>query len=127
MLATSAKIKQLRKAAGLTQEELGKKIGVTKATVNRYESQVISNITRPMIEKLAEALDCSPAYLMGWEDKSVTVSGTNNNVVNNSENVNINTILSQEEQELIRIYRSLTVKGRMEMLNNAFALEENNK
>ena len=32
------RIRNLREKCSLTQEEVGKKIGVTKATVNRYET-----------------------------------------------------------------------------------------
>lgn len=63
-----SKIYDLRKRRGLTLEELGAKIGVTKATAQRYESGEIPNIKRPTIEKLAQTLDTSPAYLMGWAD-----------------------------------------------------------
>ena len=61
------RIKSLRESNGLTQEELGKVIGVNKATVNRYETGVI-DIKRTVAIKLAEALNTSPAYLMGWEE-----------------------------------------------------------
>ncbi len=61
------RIKSLRESNGLTQEELGKAIGVNKATVNRYETGVI-DIKRTVAIKLAEALHTSPAYLMGWEE-----------------------------------------------------------
>lgn len=60
------KIKYLRSRQGLTLEELGNRIGVTKATAQKYESGEIPNIKRQMIEKLAYALDTTPAYLMGW-------------------------------------------------------------
>ena len=35
------KIRELRKAAGRTQEELAKAIGITHATLSRYESGTI--------------------------------------------------------------------------------------
>ena len=61
------RIKTLRENNQLTQEALGKAIGVNKATVNRYETGVI-DIKRTIAIKLAEALNTTPAYLMGWED-----------------------------------------------------------
>lgn len=61
-------IKKRRLDLGLTMEELGKKIGVSKATIQRYESGEIKNVRRDKIAKLANALDTTPAYLMGWED-----------------------------------------------------------
>lgn len=61
-------IKKRRLDLGLTMEELGKKIGVSKATIQRYESGEIKNVRRDKIAKLADALETTPAYLMGWED-----------------------------------------------------------
>lgn len=51
-----------------TLEELAKKVGTSKQTIQRYESGIISNIPSDKIELLAKALDTTPAYLMGWED-----------------------------------------------------------
>lgn len=59
------RIKARRKDVGMTQEELGKKIGVTKATINKYETGVVINMKRPTIEKIAKALDVDPGYLVG--------------------------------------------------------------
>lgn len=63
-----SRIHTLRKRKDMTLEELGTKVGVAKATVQRYESGEIPNIKRQMIEKLAQALGTTPAYLMGWAD-----------------------------------------------------------
>ncbi len=62
------RIKHKRLEADLTLEELGKHAGVNKATIQRYESGVITNIPSDKIESIAKALGCSPAYLMGWEE-----------------------------------------------------------
>lgn len=118
------KIKMLRKRRNMTQEELGDKIGVTKATINKYETGVVVNLRRPTIEKLAHALDTSPAYLMGWVDENngnnISVNGSNNGGIHISNGRD----LSKEEKELLRIYASLDVRKRMDLLNYAFELEE---
>jgi transcriptional regulator with XRE-family HTH domain len=64
------RIKEMRLKKDLTLEEVGKKLGISKATLQRYESGVITNIPSDKIENLAKILDCSPGYLMGWEDKA---------------------------------------------------------
>lgn len=64
------KIKYLRKKSNLTLEEVGEKVGVGKSTVRKWENGQIANMRRDKIAKLAEALNCSPAYLMGWEDET---------------------------------------------------------
>ena len=49
-------IKQKRKENGMTLEQLGKRVGVSKMTVLRWESGEIKNIRTDKIEKLASAL-----------------------------------------------------------------------
>lgn len=63
-------IKHARKAAGLTQEDIAKEIGVSKQTVQKYESGVITTISSDKIEIIAKLLKTTPAKLMGWEDGS---------------------------------------------------------
>lgn len=57
-----------RKKVNKTLEEVAKEVGVSAATISRYESGEIENIRRDKIAKLARALDVTPAYLMGWEE-----------------------------------------------------------
>lgn len=65
------KIKHLRKKQGISQIDFATKIGISKQTLYKYENNVITNIPSNNIEKSAKLLNCSPAYLMGWEtDKS---------------------------------------------------------
>ena len=63
------KIYNLRVQKGLTLEELGNMVGVGKSTVRKWENGMIANMKRDKILKVSEALDTTPAYLMGWEDK----------------------------------------------------------
>ena len=63
------KIKFLRMRQGMTLEELGLKVGVGKSTVRKWETGQIANMRRDKIASLADALNVSPSYLMGWEDE----------------------------------------------------------
>lgn len=65
-MTTGERIKQLRIAKGLSQEELGAMIGVQKAAVNKYEKNIVVNLKRSVMEKLAAALDADPVYLFGF-------------------------------------------------------------
>ena len=66
-MTTGERIKALRIAKGWSQEELGKKIGVQRAAINKYEKGVVVNLKRDVIAKLASALDASPIDIMGFE------------------------------------------------------------
>lgn len=56
-----------RKHCKMTLAEAGDQIGITKATLQRYESGAISNIPFENIEKLAGIYHTTPTQLMGWE------------------------------------------------------------
>lgn len=62
------KIKALRLELGATLEDIGNQVGVSKATVQRWESGDIANLRRDKIAKLAKALHTTPSYLLGWDD-----------------------------------------------------------
>lgn len=68
-MTTGERIKERRKALGMTQEELGRKLGVQKAAISKMEKNIVVNLKRDVISSLCEALDCSPSYLMGWDEE----------------------------------------------------------
>lgn len=61
------KIRAAREAAGLTQEELGKKCGTTKQTIYKYEIGKITNIPLDRLEKIANIVGVTTTSLLGWE------------------------------------------------------------
>lgn len=65
-------IKYKRTESGMTLEDVASKTGVSRQTIQRYESGVISNIPSDKIEKIANALHTTPSYLMGWENTEQT-------------------------------------------------------
>lgn len=52
---TGKLIRETRKAKGLTQKELGLKMGVTESTVNKYEAGK-QNLSLETVQKIANAL-----------------------------------------------------------------------
>lgn len=63
-------IKEKRISRGLTMKDIAQKVGVSEATISRWESGDIENMKRDKIVKLADALGVSPAVIMGWETPS---------------------------------------------------------
>lgn len=57
-------IKKRRQEVHMTLEEVAKIVGVSRQTIQRYESGIIASIPSDKIEKLAIALRTTPAYLM---------------------------------------------------------------
>ena len=64
----SSVLKAKRKELGLTLAQIAEKIGVTEATVQRWESGNIKSLRHERIAKLADILGVTPAVLMGWDE-----------------------------------------------------------
>ena len=64
------RIKLRRIELGLSADELAERIQKNRATVYRYEGDEIANLTLDVVSSLAKALQCSEAYIMGWDEKS---------------------------------------------------------
>ena len=62
------KIRRARDAAGLTQDELARAVGTTKQTIYKYEMDIITNIPWSRLERIAQKLGVSSAYIMGWSE-----------------------------------------------------------
>lgn len=63
-------LKERRVELGYTMKELANLVGVSEATISRWESGDIANMRRDRIAKLAQALKISPAVIMGWDNSS---------------------------------------------------------
>lgn len=61
------RIRELRERAGLTQEELGRRVGTTKQTIFKYETGKIGNIPYSRLLDIATALGAEPWDILGWK------------------------------------------------------------
>jgi transcriptional regulator with XRE-family HTH domain len=61
------RIKDLRKAMGWTQSQLGKKINASKSTVSEYESET-HQLDPALICTLCDIFGCTADYLLGRSD-----------------------------------------------------------
>ena len=62
------RIRECRRKAGLSQEELGIILGVKSAAIGKYEKGIVENIPRSSIAKMAELFNVKPSWLMGYDD-----------------------------------------------------------
>lgn len=69
-------LKDRRLELQLTLEDVAKRVGVSPATISRWESGDIANMRRDRIAALAEALQISPAVIMGWDVDTPIPPGT---------------------------------------------------
>ena len=101
------KIKYLRTLNNMSQEELGKRIGVQRAAINKYEKGSVTNIPIATIEKLAQIFDVSPTYLVGWD-------GTESNPLSAEVKVlqGVKRFYGNDVVEIIEIYTQLNQVGK---------------
>ncbi len=71
VMTVGDRIKKLREKRGINQIDFATKIDVSKQTLYKYENNIITNIPSNKIESAAKILNCSPSYLMGWENTKI--------------------------------------------------------
>lgn len=86
-------IAKRRKELCLTLEDVGRSVGVTKATVLRWESGAIHSMKRDRISALAAVLQLDPSTLVQSTE-----------------------VLTEEEKKLLSTYRSLGPEGKQYLL-----------
>ena len=67
------RIKERRLKLEMSYQDLSNATGISKSTLQRYETGYIKKVPINQIEILAKALHTTPSYLMGW-DNTVTES-----------------------------------------------------
>lgn len=106
-------IRSLRKEAGLTQEELGLKIGLKKSAIAKYENGKVKNIKRSTIKEMANLFNVSPIYIMGLSNnKYAGLQSTEDN-------------LSDFNIRLLKYADGLTKIGQKKVLDYAKDLSTN--
>lgn len=79
--STGQRIKFRRKQLSISAEKLASIIGVSPATVYRWEKGEIEKVSSAIINPLADALHTTPAFLMGWNDDPDSVIEDTKSVV----------------------------------------------
>ncbi len=60
------KLLAARQAAGMTQQDVADRVGVTKQTIFKYENGIITNIPLDKLQAITDVLGVDPAVVMGW-------------------------------------------------------------
>ncbi len=102
-------IRKLRLERGMTQEQLGKVIGVQKSAIRKYENGSVQNIKRSSIKKLADFFGVSPSYLLGYAEEETDAP------------------VSEIEEELISLSRKMTTAQRVRLLSYAYDILKEEK
>lgn len=105
------RIKELRTLAGMSQEELGKRVGVQRAAINKYEVGSVTNIPLATIEKMANVFDVSPTYIVGWDNTSSNPLSAEVKVLKG-----VQTFYGKDAVDLLEAYTTLSKEGQKRVL-----------
>ena len=67
------RIKERRLELEMSYQDLSDATGISKSTLQRYETGYIKKVPINQIEVLAKALNTTPSYLMGWDNSESKV------------------------------------------------------
>ena len=76
-MTTGERLKFRRKEIGLSAESVAEQLGVSPATIYRYENGDIEKVPVDSLAVLAKILRTTPAYLMGWESQPTWTESDN--------------------------------------------------
>lgn len=65
------RIKKIRTDIGMSADQLAEKLGKNRSTIYRYESGDIENMPIDVLQPIADALNTTPAHLMGWDVEEI--------------------------------------------------------
>lgn len=100
------RIRRLRLQKAMTQDELAKKVGYTsRSSINKIEKGMV-DLPRSKIVELAEALDTTASYLMGWEEEAKPTTSIFDNF-NLQLFASSTPQLTESEQALIDLFRQV--------------------
>lgn len=106
------RIKSRRKELELSADDVAAALGVSRATIYRYESADIEKLPTQIIAPLSKILRCSPAFLMGWTDDPSFQYGND-------------VLLSPLERQIIARFRLLS-DGERNMFLRSLGLDDTN-
>ena len=108
------RIKYLRQLADMSQEELGKRVGVQRAAINKYEKGSVTNIPIATIEKIALIFNVSPTYIVGWDNVEVNTLSAEVKVLQG-----VKHFYGADTVGLIELYTQLSTQGKKRVFQYA--------
>lgn len=105
------RIKELRTLANMSQEELGKRVGLQRAAINKYEKGTVENIPIKTIENIANVFDVSPTYIVGWDNHSSNPLAMEVKVIQG-----VQRFFGADSVELLELFVDLNPKGKRRAL-----------
>ncbi len=119
-MTVGEKISLRRKKLGLTLEDVGNAVGVSKSTVKKWESGFIANMRRDKIAALAKILQMNPSEFINSDDVYYEKGSDMKNSLSESELYKeINKIFGKKVVDLVQIFVNFNEEGQEKLLDTA--------
>lgn len=127
-MTTGQRIQQARKMAGLSQRELGEKMGLSASMIGQWEN----DLRNPKIEtvtRIAKVLDVDPGLLLGNNEQMYHTSGYISGVRDVTDGLMLDFkrrgyTFSEQEQALVAGFNMLTEEGQAKAAERVKELTE---
>ena len=110
MNITAVRLRRTRRLKSMSQQELADKVGVSKATICRYERGKVENIKKGVLAKIAAELGVSYQYLLDIDLPAYYVE--------DDENAKIERIIGNKIHEYLDNYEKMDEQGRRMIREN---------
>lgn len=121
-MSIGQRIKSRREELGMSQEDLAHKIGYkSKSSINKIELD-IQQLRQSKIKQIADALETTTDYIMGWSEKEKGETQEQHTVTDLIKNQ-----YGSDVYELVQLYSKLNEAGKkkiMEELRDTAELEK---
>ncbi|WP_419757367.1 helix-turn-helix domain-containing protein [Acidisoma sp.] len=97
----ASRIREARRALGLTQDELARRVGVSRSAIAQWETDRTGQV-RANLARVAAVLGVSIGYLVSGESEAGLIN-----------------VETPDERALLSLYRQIREPGRSELLRNA--------
>src|SRR3972149_7861123 len=112
-MSINARVRQARKAAGISQSRLAQILGVTRSACSQWESVQGTVPRRERLEQLANLLGVSYEWLAtGVKTKGEKQAFS----IKEDAPSTYKTAMTRDQEELLRLYNALSVKARIALM-----------
>ena len=119
MNSPGTKIKELRLLSGMSQEELGRRVGVQRAAIQKYEKGSVTNIPLTTIEKIADVFEVSPTYIVGWDNAESNPLAAEVKVIHG-----VQRFYGKEAVEVLEGFTTISKQGKKRVLQYVHDMHE---
>ena len=103
----------------MSQEELGRRVGVQRAAIQKYEKGSVTNIPLTTIEKIADVFEVSPTYIVGWDSKESNPLAAEVKVIHG-----VQRFYGKEAVEVLEGFTTISKQGKKRVLQYVHDMHE---